>query len=128
MLIETGSNPPKLAPSANRLAGRRELHVRAPERLLQPRRRARGRVAARYGRSPLVFLRAAARQLAIGVHNPAAHGQVQRLLEQVRERNAEIQAQDDETRAQNDQLREQAEELRAHGLSLVRADKHKSRA
>jgi signal transduction histidine kinase/CheY-like chemotaxis protein len=64
------------------------------------------------------FLVAAATQVGVGLHNAASHEEVQRLLFELREKNASIQAQNEELQAQNEEIQAQSEELQAQSQQL----------
>jgi signal transduction histidine kinase/ActR/RegA family two-component response regulator len=93
------------------------------------------------------FLLATATQVGVGLHNASTHEEVQRLLSELRDSNANIQAQNEELQAQseelqaqsqqlqvqqeemqaqNEELLQQSNELRSHAEQLAEADERKN--
>jgi signal transduction histidine kinase/ActR/RegA family two-component response regulator/HAMP domain-containing protein len=66
----------------------------------------------------LAFLDATATQLGVGLHNASSHEQVERLLSELREKNASIQSQNEELQVQNEEIQAQNEEIQAQSQQL----------
>ncbi len=66
----------------------------------------------------LEFLEAAARQVAGGLENVRAYARITRLMGEVGESNARVQAQNEELQAQNEELQSQSEEIQAQNEEM----------